>query len=213
MIVIFFGAPGCGKGTQSQLLREAHGFIHISTGDALRSEIEKGTELGIKVQEDMKEGKLADEKIVSQIVANQLQNIYDNHYLLDGFPRTVSQAEFLDSKIIDSKVLVINFLINDAALIKRLSGRRTCNKCNFVTNINEATLEDIENCPKCSDGKLTQRKDDAIEVIANRLKTFHDQTYPVINYYKNKGIQVYNIDADNPVDIVTIQIIDALNLV
>ncbi|WP_299238254.1 adenylate kinase [Sulfurihydrogenibium sp.] len=200
-IVIFLGPPGAGKGTQAQLLKERSGFIQISTGDLLREAVKNQTELGKLAKRYMDEGKLVPDDLIISLIKEKLQEYADKNIIFDGFPRTIPQAESLDNllsqlnKNIDAVIL---FKIEDEEVVKRLAGRRVCPSCGAVYHVvyNPPKIDEI--CDKCGT-KLIQRDDDKEEVIRKRLEVYHQQTKPLIEYYKSKIVE---IDAtDNPENI------------
>jgi adenylate kinase len=200
-IVIFLGPPGAGKGTQAQLLKERSGFIQVSTGDLLREAVKNQTELGKLAKKYMDEGKLVPDDLIISLIKEKLQEYADKNIIFDGFPRTIPQAESLDNllsqlnKNIDAVIL---FKIEDEEVVKRLAGRRVCPSCGAVYHVvyNPPKIDEI--CDKCGT-KLIQRDDDKEEVIRKRLEVYHQQTKPLIEYYKNKIVE---IDAtDNPENI------------
>ncbi|NMB97994.1 MAG: adenylate kinase [Clostridiaceae bacterium] len=190
MRLVLLGAPGAGKGTQADVLKEKLGIPHISTGDIFRSNIKNNTELGKKAKEYIDKGLLVPDEITVNIVKNRLKGEdCKAGFILDGFPRTIPQAEFLDrilSELNISLDYVLNIHVSDEDLVKRLSGRRVCPKCgkSYHITYNPPLREDI--CDECG-SKLIQRDDDKEETVINRLKTYHQQTEPLIEYYKNKG--------------------------
>jgi len=197
-IVIFLGPPGAGKGTQSQLLKERNGFIQISTGDLLREAVKNQTELGKLAKQYMDEGKLVPDDLIISLIKEKLQEYADKNIIFDGFPRTIPQAESLDNllshlnKNIDAVIL---FKIESEEIVKRLTGRRVCPSCGAVYHMvyNPPKIDEI--CDKCG-ARLIQRDDDKEEVIRKRLEVYHQQTKPLIEYYKSKIVE---IDAtDNP---------------
>ena len=191
--VLLLGAPGVGKGTQAQLLVTKYGIPQISTGDLLRGNIARGTELGLKAKEIMSSGHLVDDEIVNQMVLHRLQE-KDTHrgYILDGYPRTLDQAKFLDHTITDPiflprlPVIAISIVVSYEQLLKRITGRRTCPTCKHIYNI-------YSNPPKAADvcdldgAALSQRADDTEPVFVERMKTFDAQTAPVVAHYRNQG--------------------------
>lgn len=184
MNLIFLGPPGAGKGTQAYYVSRRLNVPHISTGDMLRSAIKNGTPTGLKAKTFMDEGKLVPDAILIEMVAERLaMPDAQNGYLLDGFPRTIEQAEAL--KGIRPADAVINIAVPDEALLKRLTGRRVCGKCNGTYHI--TTLEDATKCPECGDA-LIHRDDDKPETIQKRLNVYHAQTSPLIAYYEKENI-------------------------
>lgn len=202
MQIVLFGPPGAGKGTQAQLLSDEFNIPHISTGDILRENVKKGTVLGKKAKTYMDKGELVPDKILIDIIKDRLQKPDTRKgFLLDGFPRTIPQAEALDNILDDlNKRLdaVINIDVGEAELIRRLSGRRICRSCG-------ASYHLVFNPPKASGvcnvcgGELYQRADDMEEAIKNRLKVYKKQTQPVMNYYKEKGLLI-DVDGEREID-------------
>ena len=184
MNIILLGPPGAGKGTQAQLLTERFGLAHISTGDMLRSAIQKKTETGLKAQAFMDQGQLVPDDVVIALVEERLQEPdCKNGYILDGFPRTTDQAKALDGfAAIDA---VVDIKLPDDFLIERLSGRRVCPKCGRSYHVE--LLQDKTVCE--DDGTpLVQRDDDKPETVLSRLKVYYQKTAPLIEFYQAKGI-------------------------
>lgn len=183
MNIIFLGPPGAGKGTQAQTVCSKLNIPQISTGDMLRSAIAQKTETGLKAKAYMDNGQLVPDEVVIAIVKERLaQPDCQNGYLLDGFPRTVYQAEALDTFAQIDKV--VNLQVADAVLVDRLSGRRVCPKCGAPYHV--ATLNGATTC--ANDGEmLMHRDDDMPETVLNRLKVYHEKTAPLITYYRNAG--------------------------
>lgn len=192
MRIIFLGPPGSGKGTQAKLLSERQGIPHISTGDIFRMNIKGGTELGKKASEFMNKGLLVTDEITNAMVEKRLQEKdCEKGFILDGYPRTVPQAEFLGK--ISGIDKVINFVLGDEEIIRRISGRRTCPNCGagYHTEFLRPKKEGM--CDKCG-AKLSQRDDEKPEVVRKRLEVYNTQTAPLIEYYKGKGT-LMEIDA------------------
>lgn len=191
MRIVMLGAPGAGKGTQAIRLRDKYGFPHISTGDIFRANIKEGTELGKKAKEYMDQGALVPDELVCDLVVSRLQeDDCKEGYILDGFPRTIPQAEALDAALtaIGQKIdAAIDIEVPDEAIIDRMAGRRVCLKCGATFNINSAPPSTPDVCDKCGD-TLIFRDDDQPETVANRLKVYHEQTQPLIDYYKEKEV-------------------------
>ncbi len=191
MKLVFLGPPGAGKGTQSERICKDYGVIQLSTGDILRANRKKGTELGKKAQEYMDAGNLVPDNIIIDMIKEELKKPeIQNGYILDGFPRTVPQAEALDSlcKSLNEKLdLTLVLDVPNEELIKRLSARRTCRQCGktFHNIYNPSKVEGV--CDNCG-GELYQRDDDKEEAILNRLKVYEKQTKPLIEYYEKQGI-------------------------
>ena len=192
--LIILGAPGSGKGTQAAKLVE-NGFKHVSTGDLLRSEIAKGTELGQKVSGILSRGDLVDDKTVMALLKANC-DVDKVSYIFDGFPRNIAQAEMLEEELLQGrKTLAIYFKIDFAVLTSRIVNRRTCATCGEIYNLETKPLRIDGVCDKCgARDSLKQRKDDTLDVVSNRLKIFADAINPMIAYYKTKGVLV-EIDA------------------
>ena len=184
MNLIFLGPPGAGKGTMAQLLMNDEAIPQISTGDMLRQAMKAGTEMGLSAKRYIEAGELVPDEVVIGIVKDRLQaDDCKNGYILDGFPRTVKQAEALaEFAHID---VALNIALDNDVIIKRLSGRRVCLKCGATYHI--SALNGKEDCAVCGE-KLVQRKDDAPETVENRLSVYALQTAPLIDYYEKKGI-------------------------
>ncbi len=184
MNIIFLGPPGAGKGTQAQLLTKELGIPQISTGDMLRKAMREGTKTGLEAKRYVESGGLVPDEVVIAIVRERLaEDDCKNGYMLDGFPRTVPQAEEL-AKFAHIDVAV-DLDLPDDVIVHRLSGRRVCPGCNATYHISQ--LGGSDKCPNCGE-TLIQRKDDSEETIRNRLKVYQEQTAPLVDYYKGKGI-------------------------
>lgn len=190
MRLILLGAPGSGKGTQAAKLSEKFNIPQISTGDIFRSNIKNGTELGKKAKEYIDKGLLVPDEVTVGIVKDRLQQPdCKNGFILDGFPRTIPQAEYLDNVLKDMGITldaVLNIHVPDEKIIERMSGRRVCPGCGASYHLvfNPPTKDNV--CDSCKAG-LIQREDDKAETVINRLKTYHDQTEPLIEYYGKQG--------------------------
>lgn len=188
---VFLGPPGAGKGTQAEIIAKRHGLVKISTGDILREAVKNGTELGKLADGYMKRGELVPDEIMLGLIEEQLANI-DKGFILDGFPRTVKQAERFD-ELLERKNLplkaVILLDVPDEEIIKRLSARRVCPNCGAVYNLLFTPPKNDEICDVCGT-KLVQRKDDNPETIKRRLDVYREQTAPLIDYYQEKGLLV-----------------------
>jgi adenylate kinase len=187
VIVILLGSPGSGKGTQSKRLADRYGFQHLATGDIFRAEIAQKTAIGVKAQDYLKNGKLVPDSVVIEMVAGKIET--GGNYLLDGFPRTIEQAQGLAEmlKRVGSSVDLVVFLtLPKEEAIKRMTSRRTCSNCGEVFNtISRPTaVEGV--CDKCS-GKVVQRDDDSEATAVKRLMVFEDLTHPLVAYYKSEG--------------------------
>ena len=184
MNIIFLGPPGAGKGTQAQKICSALNIPQISTGDILRRAMKEGTETGKKAKSYIDAGQLVPDDVIIDIVKDRLQEEdCRNGYILDGFPRTVPQAEALDTfAVID---YVIDIDVADQVLVDRLSGRRVCVKCGATYHL--SMLQGKTTCDVCGE-ELIQRNDDKAETVLNRLEVYHAQTAPLIGYYEKKGL-------------------------
>lgn len=208
MNIILLGAPGAGKGTQAKKIVEKYGIPHIATGDILREAVAKGTELGKKAKEYMDRGELVPDEIVIGIVKERLQQPdCEKGFLLDGFPRTLKQAEALDEmlkelgKSIDA---VIYIDVPEEEVVKRIVYRRTCRNCGAVYHLIYAPPKEPNKCDKCG-GELYQRDDDKEETVRQRFKVYMENTAPLIEYYEKKGI-LYKVDGTKSIDEVWQQI-------
>lgn len=203
MRAVLLGPPGAGKGTQAVKLVEKYGVPQISTGDIFRANIKQGTELGKKAQEYMNKGELVPDSLVVDLVKDRLQqDDCKNGYLLDGFPRTIFQAEELDKFLEeqDQKLdAVINFQVGHDTLIERLTGRRICKQCGAGYHIVGMPPKVEGICDKCG-GELEQRKDDTVETAENRIVVYNESTKPLIEYYEKSGaLKNFNAEQDHMV--------------
>jgi adenylate kinase len=206
MRIVLLGAPGSGKGTQSQLLVAAYKVPQISTGDLLREARSKGTELGLKAKAAMDAGKLVDDATVLGMIRERLAlPDAQKGFILDGFPRNIAQAEALEKLLAElghPLEAVVLLSLDLGILFKRLTGRRVCEGCGRVFNIYTSPAGTLPHCDKCGDkARLIQRDDDKEEVIGKRLEVFEAQTKPLIQFYRNRGL-LRTVDADADVDTV-----------
>ena len=186
MKIIFLGAPGAGKGTQAEIVSERLGIPTISTGAIIREALKNGTEMGLKAKKFIEAGALVPDDVVIGIIKERLaKSDCKNGFILDGFPRTVPQAEALDSMGIALDG-VLSLEVADSAIVQRMSGRRVCSSCGASYHILYNPSADGENCDKCK-VKLTIRADDAPEVVLSRLDVYHTTTEPLKDYYMKKG--------------------------
>lgn len=208
MKLIMLGAPGAGKGTQAIILSERYNIPTISTGVIIRAAIKNGTETGKMAKDFIEKGQLVPDSVVIGIIKDRLgEEDCKNGFILDGFPRTIPQAEALDEFGIEiDKVLDIE--VPDSLIVERLSGRRECSKCGATYHIANNPSKKGDKCEKC-DGELGCRKDDAPETVLSRLEVYHAQTEPLIDFYKNKGI-LFAADGTKGVDATTKEIISVL---
>lgn len=200
MKMIFLGPPGAGKGTQAERICELHKMAHISTGDMLRAQIRSGSELGKAAQGYMDRGELVpDEVLIGMVKARVQEPDCQNGYLLDGFPRTIAQADALAT--FEDIDMVVNIDVPFERLVDRISGRRMCPDCGAAYHIS-AYAEPT--CAKCG-ATLYQRDDDKAETVLNRLKVYQEKTQPLIDYYEDKG-KLKNVNGDQAIDAVLAEI-------
>ncbi len=188
-VVILLGPPGAGKGTQAARLSRELSLPHISTGDLFRENRAQGTPLGKKAQEFMDAGRLVPDELVLDMLFDRVSRPdCSKGYLLDGFPRTLPQAEALEKRLgKGASVQAINLAVADAALVERMTGRRTCEKCGNIHHVKYAPPKVAGVCDKCS-GKLVQRSDDTAQTVQKRLSVYHDQTAPLERFYSERGV-------------------------
>jgi len=209
--IVLFGPPGSGKGTQASLLKEKFGAAHISTGDTLREAVANKTETGLKAKGYMDKGELVPDAVVIAIAKEKLASVGEKGFILDGFPRTIAQAEALDAALVElGKPLdaVVNLKVDDEELVRRLSGRRVCPGCGepYHTDSKPSSVEG--KCDKCG-GDLMHRADDQPEAIRNRLQVYNNQTAPVLGYYENKGV-LKNVEAVGGIEEILGRVVEAL---
>lgn len=193
MNVVILGSPGVGKGTYAKILSEKHNIPRISTGDLFREAIRDETELGKKIKDYVSRGDLVPDEITIELVKERLEKgDCSNGFFLDGFPRTVAQAEALEKlKKIDK---VLNFVASDWVILSRLGGRRTCRECGATYHIKEVPPKVEGICDLCG-GKLYQRSDETPQAIKNRLRVYREKTKPVLDYFRKRGL-LADIDAN-----------------
>ena len=191
MKIIMLGAPGAGKGTQAKMIAEKYSIPHVSTGDIFRANIKEQTELGMEAKKYMDQGLLVPDELTVKILLDRVaKDDCKNGYVLDGFPRTIPQAEVLDkavSELNESIDFAINVDVKDENIIRRMSGRRACLKCGATYHIEHIPPKKEGICDKCG-SELVLRDDDKPETVEKRLKVYHEQTQPLIDYYNKKGI-------------------------
>lgn len=198
-LIILFGAPGSGKGTQAKKITEKYNYIHISTGDMLRKEIEKETDLGKDIKNIIESGQLVNDEIIQKLLVANIEK--NKNYIFDGFPRNIKQAEFLDEFIYTKGLILKNVLylnLTEDDIIKRILGRRVCSSCRKEFNI---FIHNIDNniCPNCAQKSLEVRTDDNEETIKKRINVYFKETLPLIDYYSKKGI-LLNINANETIE-------------
>lgn len=213
MRLVLVGPPGAGKGTQAQFIAQHVDVPKISTGDIFRANVSEGTPLGVQAKTFMDRGDLVPDDVTIEMVRNRLQDPDAvRGFLLDGFPRTVPQAQTLDDilrETADSKLdVVLELVVDDDEVIRRLSGRRTCRTCNHIWHVDFDPPQTPDVCDLDA-GELYQRDDDKAATIANRLAVYAESTAPLVAYYAHRGVLI-GIDATGPVDDVTERAIDAL---
>lgn len=214
MRIILLGAPGAGKGTQAKIISEKLNVPHISTGDIFRANIKGNTPLGIRVKEYMDRGDLVPDELTVEIVKDRLGNSdCAKGFILDGFPRTIPQAEYLDNVLREMGInldVALQIEVKDEEIIDRMSGRRVCTNCGATYNVvfNPPKVEGI--CDVCKT-PVIQRADDSAETVLNRLETYHKQTQPLIDYYKAAG-KLKVASGHNEVEETTKRVMQALGI-
>lgn len=213
MKVIFFGPPGCGKGTQAQRLHDRLGLPHLSTGDMLRAAIGAGTEVGQRVKAIMETGELVPDEVVIGIIAERVeQPDCADGFMLDGFPRNLAQADALEALLAGRGMAVdrvIEIQVDDDILVRRVAGRFTCAACGAGYHDEFQPTKTAGTCDQCGESEFIRRPDDNAETMRARLKTYHDQTAPLLPYYRDKGL-LSSVDGMASVDDVADQIAAAL---
>ena len=202
MKIIMLGAPGAGKGTQAKMIADKYGVPHISTGGIFRAKIKNGTELGMEAKKYMDQGLLVPDELTVRILLDRVaQDDCKNGYVLDGFPRTIPQAEVLDSeltKLGDHIDYAINVDVPDENIVKRMSGRRACLTCGATYHIEHVPPKKEGICDVCG-SELVLRDDDKPETVKNRLNVYHEQTQPLIDFYTEKGV-LKTVDGTVPME-------------
>ena len=202
MKIIMLGAPGAGKGTQAKMIADKYGVPHISTGDIFRANIKNGTELGMEAKKYMDQGLLVPDELTVRILLDRVaQDDCKNVYVLDGFPRTIPQAEVLDcelTKLGDHIDYAINVDVPDENIVKRMSGRRACLTCGATYHIEHVPPKKEGICDVCG-SELVLRDDDKPETVKNRLNVYHEQTQPLIDFYTEKGV-LKTVDGTVPME-------------
>ena len=212
MRVVLLGAPGAGKGTQCKRVLDKYGIVHLSSGDILRQNRADGTELGTKAQGYMDSGGLVPDELIVEMMSDAIKKEGTSGFVLDGFPRTVNQARELDEALASDgqKIdIVLNLMIDDETIMDRMAGRRSCPKCGSVYHIKNLKPK-VEGICDNDGAELIQRPDDNPDVVANRLKTYHEQTAPVVGYYKENNT-VLDIDANRDADEASVLVFEQLD--
>lgn len=208
MNLILFGPPGAGKGTQAKRLEESNRLAQLSTGDMLRSEVAAGSERGQYAASLMKEGKLVPDQLIVAMIGERLQGPdCRNGFILDGFPRTVPQAQALDAMLAERGVRidhVISIEVDEEAMVARITGRFTCAKCGEGYHDVHKSPKRSGACDVCGHQEFVRRSDDTAETVQERLRAYHAQTTPVLDYYRKQGL-VRSVDGMAPIDAVGAQ--------
>ncbi len=212
MKIVLLGAPGAGKGTQAEVLVKKLFLPHISTGDMFRAAISAGTELGLAAKDYMDKGQLVPDEVTVGIIRDRIsQADCREGFLLDGFPRTLAQAEALDTLLTEMKTsltAVLNISVPTDKLITRLTGRRMCRDCGAIYHLLYNAPQKENACDACG-GELYQRSDDKEDTVRNRLQVYETQTAPLIAYYTEKGL-LHEINGDQPINEVMVELGQAL---
>jgi len=209
MKLILLGAPGAGKGTQAEIISETYNIPTISTGNIIRAALKEGTEMGLKAKEYTEKGALVPDEVVIGIIKERLaKSDCDGGYILDGFPRTIPQAEALDDMgfAIDA---ALSIEVADSEIVKRMSGRRVCEKCGASYHVEFKKPDQEGICNACG-GNLVIRKDDEAETVLNRLNVYHEQTEPLKDYYKNQD-KLLMVEGQDDVKDTTALVLKALS--
>lgn len=208
--IILFGAPGCGKGTQADALEKQYGYKKISTGDLVRAEVAAQTSIGLEIKALTEMGRLAPDETILMLLKNRLaQGDLLNGYILDGFPRTLAQAEELSRMTVDTETAIYLNIVNEDVVVGRLTSRLTCSQCGAIFNSVTNPPRKQGLCDLCG-GPIRQRADDNEETVRRRINVYREQTQPVIDYYQRLG-KLHEIDASGTVEEVSAAIAGVLN--
>jgi len=212
MRLILLGPPGAGKGTQCKRIIDRYKIAHLSSGDILRAERKADSELGQKAQSFMDSGKLVPDDVIIGMMIGAMKK-YTEGYVLDGFPRTTVQGKELDKALAQAgeKIdAIVNLQIDDSVIEARMTGRRSCPTCGAVYHVENLKPEVDSQCDKGC-GELVQRPDDTPDVVANRLKVYHEQTAEVVGYYQSVGSLIINVNADQDIEKVSAEVFEQLD--
>ena len=209
MNLILMGPPGAGKGTQSQRIEKSHGIVQLSTGGMLRAEVASGSDLGKEAKDVMESGGLVSDELIIAMISSRIdQNDCKKGFILDGIPRTTPQAEALDAMLTEKGLMiehVIEMKVDDEAMVKRITGRFTCAECGAGYHDEFQKPEKEGVCDQCGGADFTRRDDDNAETVRARLQAYHEQTAPILSYYKEKGT-VKSVEGMASIDEVTEQL-------
>ncbi len=212
---MFLGPPGAGKGTQAKILEQRFNALQVSTGDILRKAIEAGTKLGLEAKAVMDQGKLVPDDVMIGLIKDKFSEPdFSKNWIMDGFPRTVAQAEAFDKLLLELNLKldsVVEVDVDRTLLVKRITGRRVCKNCQapYHVEFNPTKVDGI--CDYCGSNDIYQRGDDKEEVVVHRLKVYDEQTSPLIEYYSSKNL-LHKMDGNLPVEEVTNKIVEILNI-